>query len=188
MAVLLQRDSNHKTITKFFNQPIKNQTIMLDKNVAGLLNDQINKEFYSAYLYLEMANYFENRGLEGFAHWYEVQAKEECEHGMKIRNYLLDEEECVQLQTINAPKEDFCCDMDVLRKALAHEEYVTESINKIASVAFELHDYRTMQFLDWFIEEQAEEEVNARDMITKLSLYGEDAKGLYLLNHEQGKR
>lgn len=161
---------------------------MLDKKVAGLLNDQINKEFFSAYLYLEMDNYFRKRGLDGFAHWYQVQAREECDHAMKIYQYLQDEEEMVELKAIEAPREQFTCDMDVLRKALAHEEYVTESINNIVSTAFDLHDYRTMQFLDWFVEEQTEEEVNARDMINKLCLYGEDAKGLYLLNHELSKR
>lgn len=161
---------------------------MLNKKVAGLLNDQINKEFYSAYLYLEMDNYFRNRGLDGFAHWYHVQAREECTHAMRIFHYLHAEEEPVELQPIARPDEHFNSDMDVLRKALSHEEHVTESINLIAATAFELHDYRTMQFLDWFVAEQAEEEVNARDMINKLCLYGEDAKGLYLLNHELGKR
>lgn len=161
---------------------------MLDKKVTGLLNDQINKEFFSAYLYLEMDNYFRNRGLDGFAHWYYVQAQEECTHAMKIFQYLHDEEEKVQLQPIAKPNEHFTSDMDVLRKALAHEEYVTESINVIAAIAFELQDYRTLQFLDWFVAEQAEEEVNARDMINKLSLYGEESKGLYLLNHELSKR
>lgn len=161
---------------------------MLNKKIAGLLNDQINKELFSAYLYLEMDNYFRNRGLDGFAHWYHVQAKEECGHALKIYQYLHDEEELVHLQPIAAPDEHFSCDMDVLRKALAHEEYVSESINTIAATAFELHDYRTMQFLDWFVAEQAEEEVNAREMINKLCLYGEDAKGLYLLNHELSKR
>lgn len=161
---------------------------MLDKKVTGLLNDQINKEFFSAYLYLEMDNYFRNRGLDGFAHWYYVQAQEECTHAMKIFQYLHDEEEKVQLQPIAKPNEHFTSDMDVLRKALTHEEYVTESINVIAAIAFELQDYRTLQFLDWFVAEQAEEEVNARDMINKLSLYGEESKGLYLLNHELSKR
>ena len=161
---------------------------MLNKTVAGLLNDQINKEFYSAYLYLEMNNYFLERGLDGFAHWYEIQAHEECEHGMKIYRYLHDEECEVSLQSIARPDVQFSCDMDVLRQALAHEESVTESINNIAAVAFEENDYRTMQFLDWFIAEQAEEEVNAREMITKLILYGEEAQGLYLLDHELAKR
>lgn len=161
---------------------------MLNKKVAGLLNDQINKEFYSAYLYLEMDNYFRSRGLGGFAHWFQVQAQEECSHARKIFHYLHDEEELVRLQPIAAPDAHFSSDMDVLRKALAHEEYVTESINAIVAAAFELQDYRTLQFLDWFVAEQAEEESNARELITKLCLYGEDAKGLYLLDHELGKR
>lgn len=161
---------------------------MLDKKVAGLLNDQINKEYYSAYLYLEMNNYFLSRGLDGFAHWYKVQSREECEHAMKIYQYLHDEECEVTLQTIACPDTHFSCDMDVLRQALAHEEYVTESINNIINVASDERDYRTMQFLDWFVAEQAEEELNARNMITQLCLYGEDAKGLYLLNHELSKR
>lgn len=161
---------------------------MLDKKVAGLLNDQINKEFFSAYLYLEMNNYFQKRGLDGFAHWYQVQAKEECDHAMKIYQYLHDENACVHLQDISAPKESFSCDMDVLLKGLAHEEYVTQSINNIVATAEELHDYRTMQFLDWFVAEQAEEEVNAHDLIDKYNLFVKESKELYLLDNELGKR
>ena len=161
---------------------------MLDEKIAGQLNDQIKKEFYSAYLYLEMNNYFLERCLNGFAHWYEVQAREECDHAMKIYRYLHDEGNAVKLQPIEAPAVVFATDMDVLCQALAHEEYVTESINAIVALAYEQQDYRTLQFLDWFVAEQAEEEVNARDMVNRLSLYGESSKGLYLLDHELGKR
>ena len=161
---------------------------MLTQKVIGLLNAQINKEYNSAYLYLEMNNYFKHQGLDGFAHWYLIQSKEECEHAMKIYNYLHSEDCTVSLHPITKPETHFNSIMDVVLQALAHEEYVTESINAINAAAFEANDYRTMQFLDWFVAEQAEEETNARDMITKLKLYGDDAKGLYLLNHELSKR
>lgn len=161
---------------------------MLNKKIAGQLNGQVGMEFYSAYLYLEMNNYFMERGLNGFAHWYEVQAKEECDHAMRIYRYLHDEGNRVTLQAIEAPKCDFGCDREALSQALRHEELVTESINGIIATAYELNDYRTLQFLDWFVAEQAEEESNARDLLTRLGLYGESSKGLYLLDHELGKR
>lgn len=161
---------------------------MLNERIAGQLNGQIGMEFYSAYLYLEMNNYFLERGLNGFAHWYEVQAKEELDHAMRIYRYLHDEGNAVELRSIDCPKRNFSSDREVLCQALQHEEKVTESINSIIATAYEIQDYRTLQFLDWFVAEQAEEETNARDMMTRLVLYGETTKGLYLLDHELGKR
>lgn len=161
---------------------------MLNKKIADLLNDQINLEFYSAYLYLEMNNYYADRGLDGFAHWYKVQAHEETEHAMKIYQYLQDEGHRVDLKTIARPEVHFKCDVDVQHQALEHEQLVTRSIDNIVNEAFDEGDYRTMQFLDWFVAEQAEEEVNARDMITKMNLYGSDGLSLYLLNNELHQR
>ncbi|MBO4282632.1 MAG: ferritin [Bacteroidales bacterium] len=161
---------------------------MLEKKVADLLNDQINKEFYSAYLYLSMNTYFENRGLEGFAHWYHLQAQEECEHAMKMYRFLLDEQMEVTLLPIAQPKEKFQNDMEVLQKALKHEEYVTQCIHDIYNAAAAANDHRSMQFLDWFVKEQAEEEKNANEIIHKYELYGKNEVSLYLLNQELGQR
>ena len=161
---------------------------MLNKKIADLLNDQINKEFYSAYLYLDMNNYFEDRGLDGFANWYKVQAQEERDHAMLFYQYLQNNDCKITLGAIAQPDKEFKSDMDVLKAALAHEEYVTSLINNIYEEAHKAKDFRTIQFLDWFIKEQGEEETNARDMITKMELFGSDPKSLYMLNQELAGR
>lgn len=161
---------------------------MLKKQIADLLNEQINKEFYSAYLYLEMNNYFQKRGLDGFANWFYVQAQEERDHAMLIYQYMHDENASVTLQLVGQPATVFRSDMDVLKEALRHEEYVTASINAIYKETVAANDYRTKCFLDWFISEQGEEELNARNLITRMELFGSECKGLYALNCELGKR
>ncbi|AMJ41027.1 ferritin [Anaerotignum propionicum] len=157
---------------------------MLDKKVIELLNSQINKEFFSAYLYLDFANFFESKGLEGFANWYKVQAQEERDHAMLFYQYLQNNNQRVDFQAIGKPDVEMESLMDPLKAALAHEEYVTDSIHTIYTAAQEVHDYRTLQFLDWFVKEQGEEETNANNLITKMELFGSDAKGLYMLDNE----
>ena len=156
----------------------------MDKRVHELLNEQINKEFYSAYLYLEFSNYFNDCGLDGFANWYMIQAQEERDHAMLFYQYLQNENEKVTLLAIDKPEKEITCHMDVLRAGLEHEKYVTSLINNIYEAAHNVKDFRTMQFLDWFVKEQGEEEKNANDMITKLDLFGSDPKSLYMLNQE----
>lgn len=161
---------------------------MLNKKVSELLNDQINKELYSAYLYLDFSNYFEAKGLDGFANWYKIQAQEERDHAMLFYQYLQNNGEKVTLLAIGQPDKVFKTDMDPLKAGLEHEIYVTNLINNIYAAAFDVKDFRTMQFLDWFIKEQGEEETNANDMITKMELFGSDPKGLYMLNSELAGR
>ena len=161
---------------------------MMNNKVHELLNAQINKEFYSAYLYLDFSNYFKARGLDGFANWYLVQAQEERDHAMLFYQYLQNENQVVTLDAIAKPDKVFTCDMDVLKAGLEHEEYVTSLINDIYAAAYEVKDFRTMQFLDWFVKEQGEEETNANDMITKMDLFGSDPKSLYMLNQELAAR
>jgi len=160
----------------------------MDAKVHELLNQQINKEFYSAYLYLEFSNYFEDAGLDGFANWYMIQAQEERDHAMLFYTYLQNENEKVTLEAIDKPDKDFTQHMDVLKAGLEHEKYVTSLINDIYAAAFEVKDFRTMQFLDWFVKEQGEEETNANDLITKMELFGSDPKSLYMLNQELSGR
>ena len=161
---------------------------MMNAKVRDLLNHQINKEFYSAYLYLDFSNYFEDAGLDGFANWYKVQAQEERDHAMLFYQYLQNENQKVTLEAIAKPDKVFTCHMDVLKAGLEHEEYVTSLINDIYAAAYEVKDFRTMQFLDWFVKEQGEEETNANDMITKMELFGSDPKSLYMLNQELAAR
>lgn len=160
----------------------------MNKTVYELLNQQINKEFYSAYLYLDFSNYFEEQGLDGFANWYKIQAQEERDHAMLFYTYLQNESQKVVLEAIDKPEADISCPMDVLKAGLKHEEYVTSLINDIYSAAYDVKDFRTMQFLDWFIKEQGEEETNANDLISKMELFGSDPKSLYMLNQELGGR
>ena len=161
---------------------------MMNEKVRDLLNQQINKEFYSAYLYLDFSNYFEDAGLDGFANWYKVQAQEERDHAMLFYQYLQNENEKVELFAIDKPDKELTSDMAVLLAGLEHEKYVTSLINEIYSRAHEVKDFRAMQFLDWFVKEQGEEETNANDMISKMELFGSDPKSLYMLNQELAAR
>ena len=161
---------------------------MLDKKVTELLNVQVNKEFYSAYLYLDFANYFHEIGLDGFANWYDVQAQEERDHAMLMRTYLHNNGEKVTFDAIDRPDIALENPMDPLKAALNHEQYVTSLINGIYEAANDVNDFRTMQFLDWFVKEQGEEEKNAEDLIRKYELFGSDPKGLYALNQELQSR
>lgn len=156
----------------------------MNDKVAALLKDQVNKEFYSAYLYLAFSNYYYGVSLDGFGHWFEVQAKEEVNHAMKFLKYLQDNNEHPTLGAIPAPDANFSDHKAPLAASLKHEQYVTSLINAIYREARQCDDFRTCQFLDWFIAEQGEEEKNASELIAKYDLYGSDAKGLYLLNAE----
>ena len=160
----------------------------MNEKVHELLNQQINKEFYSAYLYLDFSNYFEDAGLDGFANWYRIQAQEERDHAMLFYQYLQNENQKVTLEAIDKPDKVFTCDMDVLKAGLEHEKLVTSLINDIYAAAYDVRDFRTMQFLDWFVKEQGEEETNANDLITKMELFGSDPKSLYMLNQELAAR
>ena len=160
----------------------------MDKKVHELLNNQINKEFYSAYLYLEFSNYFKAKGLDGFANWYMIQAQEERDHALLFYQYLQNNNMPVTLEAIDSPKREFADNMAVLQAGLSHEEYVTSLIHDIYAAAYEVKDFRAMQFLDWFVKEQGEEETNANDLISKMELYGSDPRSLYMLNQELAAR
>ena len=160
----------------------------MDKKVAELLNDQINKELYSAYLYLDMANFYDEKGLDGFANWYEIQAKEEQDHAMLIYQYLHNNSEKVTLEAVAKPDKTYETLLDPLTAGLAHEQYVTSLINNIYAAAQEVKDFRTTQFLDWFIKEQGEEEMNSSNLITKMGMFGGDPKALYMMNAELAGR
>ena len=157
---------------------------MLNQKIAKLVNEQVNKELYSGYLYLDFANYYADEGLDGFAHWYEVQAQEERDHAMMMRRYLIDNGIRVTFDAIAKPDKKFADLTAPLKAGYEHEQYVTSLINNIYAEAFAQKDFKTMQFLDWFIKEQGEEEKNAEDMLKKMELFGHDAKGLYALNQE----
>ncbi len=161
---------------------------MLNEKVAKLLNEQITKELYSAYLYLDFSVYYEAEGLDGFSNWYMVQAQEERDHAMLFLKYLQLNGEKVSLGAIDQPDATLDSLMAPLKEGLKHEQYVTALINDIYAEAYAAKDFRTMQFLDWFVKEQLEEEKNAEDMIKKMELFGNDSKGLYSLDAEYAAR
>ena len=161
---------------------------MLNAHVSKLINEQIAKELYSAYLYLDFSVYYEREGLDGFANWYMVQAQEERDHAMLMLKYLQLNGEKVTLEAIDKPDKTYTSLMDPLKAGFEHEQYVTSLINTIYAAAYEAKDFRTMQFLDWFVKEQLEEEKNADDMIKKMELFGNDSKGLYSLDSEYAAR
>lgn len=161
---------------------------MLSEKVVELLNVQVNKEFYSAYLYLDMSNYYKNEGLNGFANWYKIQAQEERDHAVLFMEYLQQNGQEVVLEAIAKPDKEFKAFIDPLKVGAEHERYVTSLIHNIYGAAYDEKDFRTMQFLDWFVKEQAEEEDNADDMVKKYELFGSDSKGLYMLDSELAGR
>jgi ferritin len=161
---------------------------MPNPEITRLINEQINKELYSAYLYLDMAGYYADESLEGFENWFTIQAQEERDHAMLFRQYLLNNGEKVVLTAIAAPEISYTDFKEPLLATLAHEKTVTASINNIYAVANIEKDFRTTQLLDWFVKEQGEEEKNAMDLIKKYELFGSDSKGLYMLNQELGSR
>ncbi len=161
---------------------------MIKENVAKLLNSQINKEFFSAYLYLEISNFYVEQGLDGFANWYYIQAQEERDHAMLFVKYMQNNGLKITLEALDSPTTNFSNNTEPLVMGLDHEQFVTESINTIYEEAYSNKDFRTMQFLDWFVKEQGEEETNAETLIKKMELFGSDSKGLYMLDNELGAR
>lgn len=161
---------------------------MLNTKVVELLNQQINKEFYSAYLYLDFSNYYYDNGLDGFGNWYRVQAQEERDHAMIFIQYLQNNGEKVILDAVEKPSITLDNAKNILSEGLKHEQYVTSLIHNIYDAAYSVKDFRTMQFLDWFVKEQGEEETNADNLVKKFELFGDDPKSLYMLDNELGGR
>ncbi|MBE6894741.1 MAG: ferritin [Ruminococcaceae bacterium] len=160
----------------------------MNNKIAELLNDQINKELYSAYLYLDIANYYDDLDLDGYANYYMIQAQEERDHALLFMKYMQINGLKVTLKAIDQPDKVFDSVLAPLEIAAEHERYVTDLINNIYHEAQLDKDYRAMKFLDWFVDEQMEEEDNADKMISRYKLFGSDPKGLYLLDQEYAAR
>ena len=160
----------------------------MNDKIAKLLNEQINKEFYSAYLYLDMSNYYDDLDLDGYANYYMVQAQEERDHALLFMKYMQINGLKVTLDAIDKPDKVFNSILDPMVIAAEHERYVTALINNIYHECHEAKDYRTMKFLDWFVDEQMEEEESADSMISRYKLFGSDPKGLYALDQEYAAR
>ena len=149
---------------------------------------QINKELYSAYLYLAMQSYFKDMNLDGFANWMSVQVQEELTHAMGMYNYVFERGGKVELMSIEKPAEDFSSPLDVFEKVLEHEKYVTSLINDLTEVAEEVKDRAAISLLQWYIKEQVEEEANVSNVLGNLKLAQNDPRALLLLDRELAAR
>lgn len=161
---------------------------MIEKKIEDAINHQINREFYSAYLYLSMASYFESINLKGFAHWMQVQSKEEIGHGMRLYKHLIERGERVIMQQIEAPSSEWKTPLDVFEATYKHEKAVTEMINKLVNLAKAEKDHATEVMLQWFVNEQVEEEASADEIQQKLKLVDDKAQGLSIIDHELAQR
>lgn len=174
----------------FFDKKVmrKEKNMALDTNVGNILNLQINKEFYSAYLYLTFADFYEEQGLKGFANWYVIQSQEELAHARILRRYLLDNDWTPTMEAIAKPDLTFSKVVEPIKAAYEHEQFITASINECYAVAQKANDFRTMQLLDWYVKEQGEEEANASDLLKAVEIFGGDPKNLYDLDRENAAR
>jgi len=167
---------------------LKQEKKMISKSMQDAINNQINKEMFSSYLYLSMSAYFEEKNLSGFAHWMRLQTREENEHAMKFFDYLVDRGGRVSLGAFAEPKTDWASSLGVFQQALEHEEMITGSINKLYELAVKENDYATQIFLQWFINEQVEEEKNASDIIHQLKMIDAHGTAVLMLDKQLGKR
>ncbi|MEB3806751.1 MAG: ferritin [Desulfurococcales archaeon] len=161
---------------------------MIPKELQDELNKQLNRELYSAYLYLSMAAYFDYKGLSGFAHWMRVQAKEELEHAMKFYEFINDRGGRVELYKVDEPPREWKSVTDVFREALEHEKIVTKHINDLVDLARKLDDKPTEVFLHWFVTEQVEEEKIFQEILQLLEFSGETPQAVLMLNARLGQR
>lgn len=161
---------------------------MISNKLKEAICSQIQFEFQSAYIYLAMSAYCESKSLKGFAHWLKLQYQEEMQHVMKIYDYLLGRGGIVQLKTIDAPPASYGTPIEVFEKVIEHERYITGSINKLFALAVEEQDFATQTFLQWFINEQVEEEAAAEEVLGKLKIVGTEGSSLLYMDQELGKR
>jgi ferritin len=161
---------------------------MLNEKITALINDQINMEWYSAYLYLSIHGYYVDKEFNGFGNWFYVQTQEERDHAMLFIKYLQNNSEKIQLLDVKAPDIQFDDFRAPAAVAFEHEQKVTASVNNMYAAAYELKDFRTMQLLDWFVKEQNEEEKNTETIVKKYDLFGNDPKGLYMFDNELATR
>jgi ferritin len=161
---------------------------MISPKIEKALNDQLNREMFSAYLYMSMSAHCHTAGLKGFANWFMVQYHEEMLHAMKIYEYILRQAGRVSLKTIQEPPGDFKTPLDMFESTLEHERYITRSINECMELAIAEKDHATQIFFQWYINEQVEEEENDNDIIAQLKLIGDNSQGLIMFDRELAAR
>jgi ferritin len=161
---------------------------MISKTMEKALNEQINAEMYSAYLYLSMEAYFRSLNLRGFANWMRVQMQEETTHAMKIYDYVDDRGGRIVLKSIAAPQDEWKSPLAVFEATYKHEQKVTGLINNLVNLAVKEKDHATGAFLQWFVSEQVEEEASADKIVQQMRMIGDAPGGLFMLDHELGQR
>jgi len=157
---------------------------MISKKIEDTINAQINEELFSAYLYLSMSAYFERMSLSGFANWMRIQAQEEQFHAMKFFDYLNERGGKVELLVIEKPANSWESILNVFEETLKHEEHITSKINNLAKIAFEENDFASQNFLQWYVDEQVEEEATASEILEQIRFLGENKHGLLMLDRE----
>jgi len=161
---------------------------MINEKIEKALNAQINKEFFSSYLYLSMSSYFESKNLTGMANWMKIQANEEHLHAMRFYAYVIQKGGRVILAAVETPKYDWKSPLDVYEDTYTHEKFVTASIDDLVNLSLEVKDHATNNFLQWFVTEQVEEESNVTKIIDDLKMIGENNYGIFMLDRELGTR
>lgn len=161
---------------------------MISDKIKDILNEQINKEFYSAYLYLAMSAYFSEIALYGFSHWTKIQSREEIDHGMILFEYVLNRKSQIRLKSLESPSLDLKGPLDVFEQIYKHERVITTSIDCVASLSEGECDLATRNFIDWYLKEQTEEEASVLRIISKLKAFGEEKSALYLIDRELSSR
>ena len=161
---------------------------MINKKIETAINEQINEELYSAYLYLSMSGYFDSEDLPGFAQWMYAQYQEEVEHAMRFYRYLQDRGGRVHLHAIKEPQHAWDSPLEAFEAALEHEKYITGCINDLVDLAESEHDRATFNMLQWYVDEQVEEEASVEEIVAKLEMVGDSGNGLLMLDRELGQR
>lgn len=160
----------------------------MDASLQKMFEEQMNKEWYSSYLYLALSARLDELGFKGMASWMHVQAQEEMAHAMHIYDHLIDRCDHIGFLPLEGPDPTLATPMDAFQAALEHEKYITDSINQLATAAMKLSDHASYIFLQWYVNEQVEEEATDNEIIAKLRIIGDNASGLYALDQELGAR
>lgn len=161
---------------------------MMKDVIQDALNAQINREMYSSNLYLAMSAYYASINLNGFAHWMRIQAQEEMDHAMKFFDYMIDRGANVVIDKIDAPKLKWDSPLDAFEASFKHEQFISENINKLADIAIKENDYATNNLIQWFVNEQVEEEANVDEIVSRMKMLGGFEGGLFMMDNELKQR
>ena len=161
---------------------------MITKKMAKSLNEQLNHEFYSAYLYLSMSAYCSKMDFNGAASWFLLQYQEEQQHATRFYNYLIEQDATINLKQIDKPEKKFGTLLEAFQKSLEHEQMMTDRLNELSNEALNAKDHATYNLLQWFVNEQVEEEASVNEIISKIKLVKNDGYGLLMIDNELGKR